>query len=65
MAKKGAKLGRPFLPEDQTRNCTVSLRLQLEERATYEKIAKTKGLSLSEWIRQTLKSIIDNNGTLL
>ena len=58
MATKKKKVGRPTLPRDQFRGKITTLRLQPDERATFEKAAKRKGLSLSNWIRETLKLAI-------
>jgi len=52
------KMGRPLLPKGKARDAIVALRLQPEERAAFEKAAKKKGLSLSDWIRETLKSAL-------
>jgi len=48
--------GRPHLPEGTSRGSLVSLRLTLDERATYQAQADQEGLSLSDWIRKTLKN---------
>jgi predicted HicB family RNase H-like nuclease len=50
------KMGRPVLPKGKVRDEIVALRLQPEERAAFQKAAKKRGLSLSNWIRETLKS---------
>jgi uncharacterized protein (DUF1778 family) len=55
---KKKKMGRPALPKDRRRANITTLRLQPEERELYEKAASREGLTLSEWIRKTLKSAI-------
>jgi uncharacterized protein DUF6290 len=57
MAKK-KKMGRPALPKERRRGNITTLRFQSEERELYEKAATKEGLTLSEWIRKALKSII-------
>jgi len=58
MAIKKKKMGRPTLPKDRRRANMTTLRLQPDERELYEKAASKEGLTLSEWIRKTLKSAI-------
>ncbi len=43
------KMGRPPLPEGP-RGCTT-IRISAEERATFEEVAKARGMSLTKWIR--------------
>jgi uncharacterized protein (DUF1778 family) len=54
MAKK-KKMGRPSIPKDKRRGNITTLRFKPDERALYEKAASREGLTLSEWIRKTLK----------
>lgn len=55
------KIGRPLLPKGQVRGEIVALRLQPEERAAFEKAAKKRGLSLSDWIRKILKAALGHD----
>jgi predicted HicB family RNase H-like nuclease len=55
-AKKQARIGRPPLPKGTVREKITPIRLQENERAQFEKAAQKAGLSLSEWIRQTLRA---------
>ena len=55
------KVGRPALPKNRARANITTLRVQPEERAAFDKAAKKRGLSLSDWIRKTLKSAIERD----
>jgi predicted HicB family RNase H-like nuclease len=55
---KPRKVGRPKLPKGKALGKPTPIRFQDDERATFEKAAKKEGLTLSEWIRQTLKQAI-------
>jgi predicted DNA-binding protein (UPF0251 family) len=55
---KPKRLGRPPLPEGTVRTKITPIRLQDDERLKFEQAAKQAGLSLSEWIRQSLKIAI-------
>jgi hypothetical protein len=54
-SKKAAKVGRPRKPKGEALGRPTPIRFQDEERAHYEKLAKRQGLTLSEFVRQTLK----------
>jgi hypothetical protein len=56
MPTKKPKLGRPPLPKHAVREKITPICLQENERAVFEKAAQNAGLSLSEWIRQTLRA---------
>lgn len=56
MKAKKVRIGRPPLPKGTVREKITPIRLQETERATFEKAAQKAGLSLSEWIRQTLRA---------
>jgi predicted HicB family RNase H-like nuclease len=58
MPAKKPRLGRPPLPKGEVREKITPIRLQETERITFEKAAQKAGLSLSEWIRQTLRVAI-------
>jgi predicted HicB family RNase H-like nuclease len=55
MPTKKPKLGRPPLPKGELREKITPIRLQENERAIFERAAQKAGLSLSEWIRQSLR----------
>jgi predicted HicB family RNase H-like nuclease len=58
MATKKKKMGRPSIPKRQYRGIITTVRLKPEERQVFEQEAEKEGLTLSEWIRQTLKKIV-------
>ena len=58
MPTKKRKAGRPSLPKGEVRKVTP-IRLQDNERAMFEQAAQKAGLSLSEWIRQTLRLAVE------
>jgi hypothetical protein len=58
MKQEKAKVGRPRLPKGQALGKPTPIRFQDDERAMFEKAAKREGLTLSEWVRQTLKNAI-------
>ncbi|MCA1624998.1 MAG: ribbon-helix-helix domain-containing protein [Acidobacteria bacterium] len=55
MKQAKTKVGRPRLPKGQALGKPTPIRFQDDERAAFERAAKKEGLTLSEWIRQTLK----------
>jgi predicted HicB family RNase H-like nuclease len=61
MPTKKPKLGRPPLPKHEVREKITPIRLQENERAVFEKAAQKAGVSLSEWIRQTLKGAVNES----
>ena len=61
--KKSKKVGRPKLAKGKARGKMTQFRLQPSERELFEKAAKEKGLTLSDWMRETLKREI-KGGTL-
>jgi predicted HicB family RNase H-like nuclease len=56
---KKRSVGRPSLPKGEARAKVTPVRLQDNERAAFEKAAQKAGMSLSEWIRQTLRSAVN------
>lgn len=57
MKTKKRSVGRPALPKGEVKKVTP-IRLQDNERAMFEQAAEKAGLSLSEWIRQTLNGAV-------
>lgn len=55
---KPKRLGRPPLPKGTVRERITPVRLQDDEREAFERAAHRQGLSLSEWIRQTLREAL-------
>jgi predicted HicB family RNase H-like nuclease len=59
MKQVKAKVGRPRLPKGEALGKPTPIRFQDDERAAFEKAAKKEGLTLSEWVRQTLKRAVE------
>lgn len=58
--KKIKKAGRPFLPKGEALDATIPVtRCKKSERAAFEKQAQQKGLTLTQWVRQTLKEAVE------
>jgi hypothetical protein len=55
MKEKKRKVGRPKLPKNQVKN-VIAIRLTNIEKRTYEERASKLGMSLSDWVRQTLEN---------
>ncbi len=53
--KKVKRVGRPKLPKGEARGKMMQFRAQPDERKQFERAAASQNLTLSEWIRQTLK----------
>jgi hypothetical protein len=56
--KKKAKRGRPPKPKGETLGNPTPIRFQGEELKLFEKQANAEGLTLSEWVRKTLKNAV-------
>ena len=59
MPEATRKVGRPRLPKGKALGKPTPIRFPDNERALFEKAAKKQGLTLSEWIRQTLKQAVE------
>ena len=57
MQEKRKKVGRPSLGKD-AKSVVLQSRVQATEKAAYQKAAKSAGVDLSSWIRQTLNEAI-------
>jgi predicted HicB family RNase H-like nuclease len=55
---KPKKVGRPVLPKGYAKAKFLRIRVTPDELRTIETAAKSKKLSLSEWIRGTLSGAI-------
>lgn len=56
--QKARKAGRPPLPKGEAKIGTLRIRVTPDELRAIEASAKTKKLSVSEWIRSTLNAAI-------
>jgi hypothetical protein len=56
--KKPKKVGRPALPKGHAKARIVPVRFNAEDLKAIERAAKSKKLTLSEWIRGTLNAAI-------
>jgi predicted HicB family RNase H-like nuclease len=57
MREKRKKVGRPSLGKD-AKNVVLQSRVQETEKKAYQNAAKSAGVDLSTWIRQTLNEAI-------
>jgi len=57
MREKRKKVGRPNLGKD-AKNVVLQSRVQETEKKAYQNAAKSAGVDLSTWIRQTLNQAI-------
>jgi predicted HicB family RNase H-like nuclease len=57
MREKRKKVGRPSLGKD-AKNAVLQSRVQETEKKAYQNAAKSAGVDLSTWIRQTLNEAI-------
>jgi hypothetical protein len=57
-SKKVVKRGRPPKPKGEALGDPTPIRFPDDERTLYEKLAKSEGLTLSEFVRQTLKEAV-------
>ena len=58
MREKRKKVGRPPLAKGEAKAIVLQSRVQPAEKAAYQKAAKSAGMDLSAWIRQTLNKSI-------
>lgn len=57
--KPAARRGRPTMPEGEALDSYLpKIRCKSDERQSYEEAAAREGLSLSEWVRQTLNRAV-------
>lgn len=57
--KKPKKAGRPKLPKGEAKGIVLQSRVQPAEKAAYQKAAKTAGVDLSTWVRETLNRSVN------
>jgi len=53
---KPKKVGRPALPKGHARATMLRVRITPEERKGLEAAAKSKGQTVSEWLRSTINA---------
>lgn len=58
MREKRNKVGRPPLAKGEAKAIVLQSRVQPVEKANYQRAAKSAGVDLSTWIRQTLNEAI-------
>lgn len=58
MRERKVKVGRPPLPKGEAKAIVLQSRVQPAEKSAYQKAAKSAGVDLSTWIRQTLNQAI-------
>jgi hypothetical protein len=56
--KKPRKAGRPPLPKGHAKAGTLRVRVTPEELRSIESVAKSKKLTVSEWVRSTLMAAL-------
>jgi predicted HicB family RNase H-like nuclease len=54
MREKKAKVGRPPLAKGEAKAIVLQSRVQPAEKVAYQKAARSQGIDLSTWVRQTL-----------
>ena len=57
-AAKPKPIGRPKMAKGEAKSCTVLVRMSAEDRKAVEVAAKSKGQTVSEWIRATIREAI-------
>jgi predicted HicB family RNase H-like nuclease len=57
--EKAKKVGRPKLPKGHAKAIVLQSRVQPNEKAAYQKAAKSHGVDLSTWVRETLNAAIN------
>jgi predicted HicB family RNase H-like nuclease len=58
MREKKAKVGRPKLAKGEAKAIVLQSRIQPAEKAAYQKAAKSAGVDLSTWVRETLNQAV-------
>ena len=54
------KVGRPKFAKGEAKAIVLQSRVQPAEKAAYQKAAKSKGVDLSTWVRETLNAAVEN-----
>ena len=58
MREKKPKVGRPKLAKGEAKEIVLQSRVQASEKLAYQRAAKSEGIDLSTWVRQTLNQAI-------
>jgi len=58
---KARKRGRPALPKKHVKSNIIPMRLKDEELKAFSKAAKAKNQTLSEWMRESLRTVAGMN----
>jgi hypothetical protein len=58
MPTKKRKAGRPPLPKGEAKDVITPIRFKQDERDKFDRAAIKAGLTLSEWVRQTLRQAV-------
>lgn len=59
-SKKVIKRGRPAKPEGETLDAVIpASRCKSSEREAFESAAKKEGVTLTQWVRLTLKKAVE------
>ncbi len=59
-SKKVVRRGRPAKPKGEAFGAIIpAIRCKSSERKAFEAAAENEGLTLSEWVRQTLKAAVE------
>ena len=58
MREKKPKVGRPKMAKGEAKAIVLQSRVQPAEKVAYIKAAKSAGVDLSTWVRQTLNEAI-------
>jgi predicted HicB family RNase H-like nuclease len=60
MRGRKPKVGRPRLPKGEAKAIVLQSRVQPTEKAAYQRAAKSQGVDLSTWVRETLNAAVEN-----
>jgi predicted HicB family RNase H-like nuclease len=58
MREKKQKVGRPKLAKGEAKAVVLQSRIQPAEKAAYQRAAKSAGVDLSTWVRETLNRAV-------
>lgn len=61
MRDKPRKVGRPKLPKGHAKATVLQSRVQPGEKAAYQRAAKSQGVDLSTWVRETLNAALNGS----
>jgi predicted HicB family RNase H-like nuclease len=61
MPERKPKVGRPKLPKGEAKAIVLQSRVQPTEKAAYQRAAKSQGIDLSTWVRETLNAALNGH----